>query len=437
MVRVLRKSEAKGEVSGAFLLGLLHSFQNLNVLPNSEAFHEMGRLDPAGWYPYANFIDLLHEIRAEVPRADAILFRAGVHFIRLWYEEGPGKTMIHSGRDWLYANQESAGYNSVVRGGRKEEIGWCVLQEIDEENGFAVYENVMALSPEYVRGVFYGGCQLFDDMDYVDVSVETTGYPSNKEFTRFLVKVRFRLQPCGNNVDLNQAARDALRGTTPDLRQEDGHRLLLRYESMKLQRALDLQYFDELNALLVRANRKSQAAQADLEFLAQHDQLTGLPNRLLFNDRLSQSLIRGQRHGSAFALLFADLDGFKLVNDTLGHDTGDALLVAVGQRLQETVRKADTVARMGGDEFTIILNDIEDEGRIAPVVQKILEALAKPFHLGSSIVRIGASVGTAIYPRDGLDAHGLLSAADLSMYSAKERGRKGRAGQSATNPGAE
>jgi hypothetical protein len=258
------RSHAKGEVSGAFLLGLLNSFQNLNVLPASESFRHLGTLEPAGWYPYATFMDLLHAIRAEVPRAGAILFRAGIHFMRLWYDHGPGKTMIHSGREWLYANQDSAGYNSVVRGGTKDEIGWCVMQEIDEDAGIAVYENVTPLSPEYVRGVFYGGCLLFNDMDYIEVSVDAEDYPANPEFIRTLVTVHFRYQPHRSSLDLDQAVGEAHMENLPDLSREDVQRLLWRYESMKVRHDLDSQYFDELNSLLVHANKMSQELAARL-----------------------------------------------------------------------------------------------------------------------------------------------------------------------------
>lgn len=209
-------------------------------------------------------MDLLNEIRAAVPRAGAILFRAGIHFMRLWYDHGPGKTMVHSGRDWLFANQYSGGYNSVVRGGPKEEIGWCVLQEIDEDAGIAVYENVMTLSPEYIRGVFYGGCLLFDDMDYIEVSIDSEAWPSNPAFVRTLATVHFRFRPGGNAKDLDREVGEVLGGGRPELREEDSQRLLWRYESMKVRHDLDSQYFDELNSLLVQATTASQELTARL-----------------------------------------------------------------------------------------------------------------------------------------------------------------------------
>jgi hypothetical protein len=253
-----RKSTAKGEVSGAFLLGLLNSFHNLNVLPASDSIRELGTLDPTGWYPFGQLMDLLQEIHSEVPRAGAILFRAGVHFIRLWYEYGPGKTMVKSGRDWIFANQNSAGYNSVVRGGSKDEVGWCNIQKIDEHAGIVVYENVTPLSPDYVRGVFYGGCLLFDDMDYVDVAADSEDYSPNPDFIRTIVTVRFRYKPSGSPLDLEGVIGGAHQDDPCELGKEDVQRLLWRYRSQMVRKKLDSQYFDELSSLLVGTNKKSQ-----------------------------------------------------------------------------------------------------------------------------------------------------------------------------------
>lgn len=251
------RSHAKGEVTGAFLLGLLHSFRNLNVLPASESLRRFGTISASEWYPYCQLMDLLQEIHAEVPRTGAILFRAGIHFIRLWYEQGPGRSMVRSGRDWLYANQHSGGYNSVVRGGSKEEIGWCDIQRIDEEAGIVVYENVTPLPPEYVRGVFQGGCLLFEDMDYVEVDVDAEPYGPNPDLLRTFVTVRFRYRPKGPSLDLD----GLLAGTRPDdlqaLGHEDIQRLLWRHRFKILQQGQDAHYFDELGQLLASANRKS------------------------------------------------------------------------------------------------------------------------------------------------------------------------------------
>ena len=160
-----------------------------------------------------------------------------------------------------------------------------------------------------------------------------------------------------------------------------------------------------------------------LEAMAHYDALTGLPNRALFFDRLGQAVSQCKRSQTLFALMFVDLDGFKAVNDTFGHDTGDALLKAVSEHLLECVRESDTVARMGGDEFTLILRGIHGPSDAAAIAEKILATVSVPYHLLDHECRIGASLGIVLYPRDGLSAEELLSRADDAMYAVKKAGK--------------
>ncbi|MEO8382270.1 MAG: PAS domain S-box protein [Acidobacteriota bacterium] len=164
-------------------------------------------------------------------------------------------------------------------------------------------------------------------------------------------------------------------------------------------------------------------AQEQVEYQAYHDALTGLPNRLLFRDRITVALAHARRSGRLSAVMFLDLDQFKLVNDTLGHTVGDRLLQAIAARLVSCVRADDTVARMGGDEFTILLADLS-ERRGAPVVaQKVLEAVRHPVTIDEHELYVTTSIGIAIFPDDGTDAEALLKHADRAMYRAKEQGR--------------
>jgi diguanylate cyclase (GGDEF)-like protein/PAS domain S-box-containing protein len=166
-------------------------------------------------------------------------------------------------------------------------------------------------------------------------------------------------------------------------------------------------------------------AEERIQRLAHHDSLTGLPNQLLFNDRLQQTLSLAKRDARQFALLYLDLNKFKPVNDALGHAAGDELLKAVATRIRHQVRESDTVARIGGDEFVVILPDIHKREDAESVARKIVAALAGPFQLGSQkqSVAIGASVGIAVYPADGREADALVRAADAAMYGAKQKGR--------------
>lgn len=151
--------------------------------------------------------------------------------------------------------------------------------------------------------------------------------------------------------------------------------------------------------------------------------LTRLPNRRLFRDRLEQEVKKAHRSGNGIGLLFIDLDEFKQVNDLLGHDAGDQLLVEAAQRLEGCVRAADTVARLGGDEFTVIISELDDPGVVEKISQKIVEALGQSFHLGTEVVYVSASVGITLYPEDATSASELVRKADQAMYAAKAAGK--------------
>jgi len=157
--------------------------------------------------------------------------------------------------------------------------------------------------------------------------------------------------------------------------------------------------------------------------LAQHDTLTALPNRILFYDRLNQAITRSRRDKELFAVLFLDLDGFKVINDTLGHDAGDALLCEVAKRIVACVRDSDTVARMGGDEFTVILSNVRTPDSKDRVAKEIIEALARPFTINGKNCSVSVSIGISIYPDNGKTAEQLVKLADAAMYLAKNSGK--------------
>ncbi len=168
-----------------------------------------------------------------------------------------------------------------------------------------------------------------------------------------------------------------------------------------------------------------------LDFLAHHDALTGLPNRLLFSDRLAHAIEFAQRDGRTLALLFIDLDRFKNVNDTLGHHIGDLLLVEASRRLRALVRSADTLARLGGDEFVVLMETGATQAAAALLANKIVAAFKQPFAVSGIDLHIGCSIGITLFPEDGRDAATLLKNADVAMYRAKEAGRDGHVRYSA------
>ncbi|HJW81382.1 MAG TPA: EAL domain-containing protein, partial [Acidiferrobacterales bacterium] len=164
-------------------------------------------------------------------------------------------------------------------------------------------------------------------------------------------------------------------------------------------------------------------AQERLQHMAQHDALTELPNRALFLDRLRQSLARARWHQRLVAILFVDMDRFKTINDTLGHEVGDKLLQALAERLTASVREGDTVARFGGDEFVVLLDDVASEKDIGALAQKVIEAIIPPFVIDGQDLYITASIGVSLYPNDGEDSTTLLKNADIAMYRAKDLGK--------------
>ena len=165
--------------------------------------------------------------------------------------------------------------------------------------------------------------------------------------------------------------------------------------------------------------------QSRLDFLAHHDALTELPNRLLFSDRLEHAIDRARRIGSQLALLFIDLDRFKTINDSLGHHVGDQLLIEASLRLRPLTRRSDTLARLGGDEFVVLMENDASHASAARLAETIVTTFKQPFSVAGSELHVGCSIGVALYPEDGTDATTLLKNADMAMYRAKEAGREG------------
>ena len=168
----------------------------------------------------------------------------------------------------------------------------------------------------------------------------------------------------------------------------------------------------------------ARALAVQMTHSAEHDYLTGLPNRMLLNDRISLATALASRHMKHVALLFLDLDGFKHINDSLGHPTGDKLLQSIAERLVDCVRGSDTVSRQGGDEFVVLLSEVEQPEDPAITARRMLEAVAQPHSIDHHDLHVTASIGVSVYPDDGLDAETLIKNADTAMYQAKENGRQ-------------
>lgn len=180
-----------------------------------------------------------------------------------------------------------------------------------------------------------------------------------------------------------------------------------------------LQRMAHLAAIALERHRRMER----IRFLAMHDPLTGLPNRSLLNEHLGRNLRRSNREGHQFALMFVDLDGFKQINDQHGHDAGDDLLSVLASRMSEQLRGTDTCARIGGDEFVVMLETVQSPEGASMVADKMLQCLSAPVQRGQLSLRVSASIGIALYPQDGTSADALMTRADDAMYQAKARGK--------------
>jgi len=190
--------------------------------------------------------------------------------------------------------------------------------------------------------------------------------------------------------------------------------------STAVQKELDA--LAEANSYLRRQLMEVERMAATANHLAYHDALTGLPNRRLLLDRLNQAIAQASRQKKRVALVFFDVDGFKVINDKLGHTNGDKLLQGVAQRLSSCLRAADTACRYGGDEFIVLLPEVEGERSAAVVEQKIRATLAAPYLVDGTMITVTLSIGTAVYPVDARDHHELIRLADAAMYSVKTNG---------------
>ncbi len=178
-----------------------------------------------------------------------------------------------------------------------------------------------------------------------------------------------------------------------------------------------------LNDKLNREITVRKQVEERIRYMASHDELTGLPNRALFADRLQNAQKLAARNTQKLAVLFIDLDGFKAVNDTFGHKAGDRLLQEIAQRLQSAVRESDTVARVGGDEFIVLINAVHGDADATMVASKIIESVGLPVDLGETQAKVGCSIGISIFPDHSKETEKLIAYADAAMYDIKKSGK--------------
>lgn len=257
--------QAKGEVAGTHILGIISAFYDLRVLPQGGLKLDIADIDPEKWYPYSMWVDILQTIERAIPGAPSLLFRGGINFLRIWYEQGPGKKMIHSTMDWLRLNKHSEGYNSVMRGGSPEEIGYSATLLLDEEAGILIQENVSPQSPDFVKGIFYGGCLIFDDMEFFDIEESHDIYAPNPLFLRVILTIRFRKKNKERYIDLERRIAGLQPGERLALSDEETQSLIWRYKNLHFKSRLDNAYYQDINVVLADAITESQRISKELE----------------------------------------------------------------------------------------------------------------------------------------------------------------------------
>ena len=408
----------EGETAGTFLLGIVKSFYDLNALP--ECGVNLSKIDPDKWYPFSLLNETIEAINRAQP-SESLLFQAGINFFRLWYEQGPGKDMIFSSLDWVHLNDLSSGYNSVVRGGSREEIGWCDIRYFDEEKGIAIYDNVTPMHGPFVVGLYYGGFLIFDDIEYVEIAeTDPVPYPENPILSHSTITVHFRLKPKFAGMDIDNKIDTLKHGEMLSLSADEVESLVWRYKGLKISKKISEDYSNQINSALARSINT-------IREISITDGLTNVFNRRHFSESFPKIINRAKRHNDLFCFLILDIDFFKQYNDTYGHLKGDEALVRVATTIKNQLRRTDDQCfRLGGEEFGVIIDANREDQALAfakTILHKI-EGLKIEHKKNSASPYITVSIGLicrSIRYTDSDDQ--IYKEADELLYKAKKNGR--------------
>jgi diguanylate cyclase (GGDEF)-like protein/PAS domain S-box-containing protein len=341
------------------------------------------------------------------------------HEMRVQFQLAPGGPLTERHVDFVF--QPLFAPDSTVSGVFIQ--GNDVTEQKRAKEALAISNERWKLAIEGARdGVWDWNLQT-DEVTYSRRWKEILGYTED-EITNTLDEWKKRLHP-----DDQQAAIAELQDCINGRPYHSEHRLRCKGGSWKwtLARAVVVAQDEAGRPIRMTGTLSDISQKKESDELIWHhasfDSLTGLPNRRLFRDRLEQEVRKVHRSGAELALLFIDLDRFKEVNDLLGHDAGDLLLKQAAERLQACVRETDTIARLGGDEFTVILTQLNGRSHLESIAEKIIIALAKPFHLKQEVAHVSASIGITLHPNDAIEPEDLIRNADQAMYTAKAAGR--------------
>jgi diguanylate cyclase (GGDEF)-like protein len=425
------KKQTKGEVAGAALSGIVSSFEDINIIPEDQLPFKFNSIEPTAWYPYSYLIDTINLIEKSMPHSSSLLFWAGVEFIHIWYKHVPDKHKPRSALEWFYTNEKSGGYNTVVRGGTPDEIGWCKILTMDEAAGKVIFESVTPYGGKFEEGIIYGGCLLTNDMAYFSVKSEDETYDKNANFKRTLITVHFRPK---SEANIESKFESSDFNALDKLTWKQTEDLLWCYRRLVEQNKLQKEYRMDITRTLKNAFEELHKVAAELrlankkiEKMAITDMLSGLHNRRYFEQQFKKQWFSSLRREEKICILMLDIDYFKQYNDTYGHLAGDSVIRSVCKILQETFQRAeDIVARFGGEEFVVVTfgNNIEHINKLVEQLRKKLK-LKKIEHKKSEVsCHITISIGSACaFPSRSLSPDDLIEQADKALYSAKNAGK--------------
>ncbi len=422
------------EVAGSFLQILIESFKQLGIVSQSQINAKTSDIDVTQWYSQATLVDVVKTIEQWGVASKHIMFQAGELLPKIWQDTHSSNITINSGLDWLYNFTKHPGYNSVVRG-NQDEIGWCTLQKVDEKAGFASYESLSPLPPDYLKGVFYGGCTMFDDMEYVEVTATSKPYLANALFNHTTIVVQFRQKPQENGQDIDARVSHLQAGSLPSPKhaftETEIESLVWRYKNLLVKSRLGIDYNNDIRdmlaaaistnqqtaELLARCNTEMIAQRDTISRLANHDPVTGLASLRLGRDRLRMACHAAKRAKVRAAVMFIDLDGFKQANNQYGYAVGDAILKTVAERLIKSIRATDSAVRQGGDDFLVILSNFSEIEVLATIATRIISAIAEPLQHQDITFNIASKIGISVYPDDADTPEYLLKNADKALHS--------------------
>jgi diguanylate cyclase (GGDEF)-like protein len=402
---------------GSLIAGFAQVCAGLEVIDDAELRAALEGVTPEGWYPVSRMLRVEEAVRNRFPHHAPILFRAGEVLMRNWYATDAAAAHLRSGIDFLELQHDSAGYQHIVRG-RPAEIGTFSLVSLDRERSIAKVHSTTPFDIEYERGVLFGGTSAPGDMRYVKVSAERTSI-RDKTYT---IEFR-RCQSLALAQRVAELAAAPAAVSPADLTESLVREMAWELNSLCEQIEREREYFHAASNNLKTAMDGLAALTEQLRGEALTDPLTKVFNRRHVMRCLESEVERARRNTSVLSLIVLDIDHFKRVNDRHGHPTGDQVLVGVTQRVHAELRAGDILARIGGEEFLVLLPGI-DLGHARGVAERLRGAIAdRPIATGKAEpIAVTASLGVATLTPDD-NAQSLIGAADAMLYAAKHAGR--------------